>query len=71
MEMKDAHDEFIGCFVRGTASNSYEAINTEIGLGKGTEWSYMNVVLKENDDDVNILPPNQIKVKSQPDYIIV
>ena len=71
LEMNEIYDELIRYFARGASCVLTESINTKIGLGKGSECVYIDAVWKENDININSLPPGVIKVVPQPDYLVI
>ena len=70
---ENVYDQLIKYFVRGAKCVLTEGINTKLGLGKGSQGIYLDVVWKRTEDSINLahLTPGQITNVTQPDYIVI
>ncbi|MCP4990990.1 MAG: hypothetical protein GY928_34570, partial [Colwellia sp.] len=70
---ENVYDELIKYFVRGAKCVLTENLETRLGLGKGTEGTYVDVVWKDkkNAVDLDTLPIGEIKTVNMPDYIVI
>ena len=65
------YDELIRYFVRGAKCMLTESVDNTLGLGKGCEAVYLDVVWEDNAFDLNKLPRGEITDVTPPTYIVV
>ncbi len=70
---ENVFDEIVKYFVRGAKCVLTENLETKLGLGKGTEGIYVDVVWEDEKKrkDLDKLPIGEVTQVEQPDYIII
>ena len=65
------YDELIYYFVPGAPCVLTESINPRLGLGKGAEGIFIDIVYEHDNINYSAFPAGQITTIPQPDYIVV
>ena len=70
---EDVYPQLVKHFVRGAKCVLTESLETKIGLGKGSDAVYLDVVWENEEEavDLDTLPIGEVTTVTQPDYIVI